>query len=352
METLFIKAVQKIHGYASPPQLNYRVKLNQNENPADIPEQLKTDILKKAAGISWNRYPLNESPVLKEMLAQWHAVAQDQILLGNGSNQLLQTLMTATLEKGDKVVYFPPSFSLFNLFTPIYGGEPVEILQAPGQEFPKEKAFKAIIGEKPKLILLCSPNNPTGAELDIDLLREICAIAPGLVLWDEAYGEFAETTTVSILQDYPHLIISRTFSKAFSMAGLRLGYFIGDRRIIDQLRKVNLPYNVNLFTELVASEILKHREIMIERVSLLNKEREFLYKNMCRIKEITVFPSGANFILFRCKNGNHVFESLKSEGILVRNVCDYPLLRDHLRVTVGNRNENESFLNSLKKIII
>jgi len=172
-----------------------------------------------------------------------------------------------------------------------------------------------------------------------------------LVFCDEAYVEFSENTALSLIERYPQLIVSRTFSKAFCLAGLRFGYLISSPQVIEQLRKVILPYNVNLFTELVVSKLLDNRRLMLEQVAYLKQERAWLFGQMQAINGIQVYPSAANFILFRCSNGKDAFLKLKEQGILVRDVSGYPLLENHLRVTVGSRAENAMFLAALREVV-
>jgi histidinol-phosphate aminotransferase len=350
MDNYFKKSVLDLHGYVSPPQGLVRAKLNQNESPFDLPLEMKQEILQQAGALQWNRYPTNESPAVKAALANWHGVQQEQVLLGNGSNQLLQIMLSAVVEKGERVLYCPPTFGLFSLYATVYGGQAIEILHAPNAAFPLEKVLTALEQQKPKIILLCSPNNPTGSEIETSAIETICKAAPGLVFCDEAYAEFSERTALSLCERYQQLIISRTFSKAFSLAGLRLGYLISSAGVIEQLRKVNLPYNVNLFTEMVALKLISNRRFMEQQVAHLKKERDWLYQQMQALPGVCVYPSAANFILFRHHNAKKIFSQLKEQGILVRDVSGYPLLADHLRVTVGSHDENEMFLSALRRM--
>ncbi len=348
MEKLFKKAILDLHGYASPPQGEVRAKLNQNESPFDLPEEFKRSILEKASHLEWNRYPINESPVIKEKLARWHKVEPEQILLGNGSNQLLQTLLSATVNNEKSVLYCPPTFSLFELFPVIYEARLIPVYQPPANEFLLNNVLQEIETKDPELILLCSPNNPTGSVIELAAIEQICRRANGLVLVDEAYGEFAEQTAISMIREYPHVLVSRTFSKAFSLAGLRFGYFIGDKKIIEQLAKANLPYNVNLFTELVVANLLDDLSLMHSRVNYLKEQRNLLLNRLYELNGVIPYNSSANFILFKVDNSKQIAEKLKAQGVLVRDVSSYPLLENHLRVTVGSQEENELFLQALK----
>ncbi|MBN1481663.1 histidinol-phosphate transaminase [candidate division KSB1 bacterium] len=351
MPDYFKQSVLELHGYSSPPQRDYKVKLNQNESPFDVPQYLKDELAEAIKSLEWNRYPLNESPILMEKLAQRHNVCPEQIVLGNGSNQLFQTLLTATIAAGDVVISTPPTFSLYDLYTTIYDAKAVNILQAPGTPYPVEQVTDAIAKHQPKLVLVCSPNNPTGGETDLAIVEQLCRASQGIIFFDEAYGEFSEHSAIPLLKKYDNLLISRTFSKAFSLAGLRFGYFVGQESVTRQLRKVNIPYNINLFTELVAQRLLENEAEMLAQVAYLKQERDRVAAAMCRIDGIITFPSAANFILFKGPNDLDLFHILKEYGILVRDVSSYPLLAGHQRVSMGFKEENDFFLETLEQIM-
>ncbi|HPG40987.1 MAG TPA: histidinol-phosphate transaminase [bacterium] len=350
MENYFKKAVTAMQGYESPPQKEYLAKLNQNENPADVPQTIKDELCERAKKLEWNRYPVNTSPLLREKLAARHQVKAGQILTGNGSNQILQTLYSAVIEPGDTIIYCAPTFSLYEMFNELYGAKLIKVLQPPGTPFPIVELLQAIKQHHPRLVILCSPNNPTGFEMDMEQVSQVCAAAPGLVFFDEAYGEFCERSAIELLPEYPNLLISRTFSKAFSLAGLRFGYFIAAAGIIAQLVKVNIPYNINLFTELVACRLLDDPGLMLQQIERLKVEREWLYQQMQACKFIRVFPSSANFLLFHTPKDVNLFIELKKRGILVRDVSSYDLLQGYQRVSIGSRQENELFLEKLQDI--
>ncbi len=349
IKTLFKKSVIDIKGYQSPPQQNVKAKLNQNENPFDVPVHIKNKLAKVAVELSWNRYPVNESPLLRQKLATRHDVTADQILLGNGSNQLLQTLLSATLNDNDKVCLSSPTFSLFSLFSNLYNAECLDIRQTQNFEIPYDEFIGVVKKRQPRVILLCSPNNPTGSEINLDFLRDICRTSRGMVFWDEAYAEFTDRSAIPLLPEHKNLVISRTFSKAFSLAGMRFGYLISNRAVIEQLEKVNLPYNVNCFTEAIVSELLDERKSLFERVGYIVEQRQRMFEQMSEINAIQVYPSKANFLLFKSDNARSLFQALRHKGVLVRDVSGYPLLQDHLRVNVGSAEENDYFLKIIKQ---
>lgn len=351
MKNYFKKAVLDMAGYVSPPQREYRVKLNQNESPFDVPSAVKAELAQVVEHLAWNRYPVNESPALRQKLAARHNVQPQQILLGNGSNQLFQTLLTAALVPHDAVVYAVPTFSLYELYTDVYQGRRIEIPQPPGAPYPLEEVLRAVERERPKIIYLCSPNNPTGDEIDLESVRKICRASEGLVFFDEAYAEFSEQTAIPLLAEFDNLIVSRTFSKAFSMAGLRFGYFVAGVPLIEQLSKVNLPYNVNLFTEQAALRLLDAETEMAANVGYLIRERERVFHEMQKLPGMTVYPSRANFLLMRGPESLNLFQALKERGVLVRDVGGYPLLRGFQRVSIGFAEENDLFLSVLGQVL-
>ena len=351
MKQYFKTSVLNLDGYASPPQKAFKVKLNQNESPFDIPDELKNRCIQRIEQLAWNRYPINNSQLLRDKLAARHGIKPDQILLGNGSNQLFQTLLTAVLSPGDGILLTPPTFSLYQLFAKIYDASIIEVMHPPDESYPLDTVLEKIQLEKPRLVIVCSPNNPTGAELALSDVEKICQNTPGLVLFDEAYGEFSDRDAVSRVQHHENLVISRTFSKAFSVAGLRFGYLIAQRSVIQQLGKVNLPFNVNVFTEQVVMELLNHQSDLMQHVQYLQTERDRVYALIQRISGLTVYPSAANYLLLNGPDDLDLFEALKKHGILVRDVSSYPLLQGHQRVTIGDKEENDLFLKALQMIM-
>ena len=295
---------------------------------------------------------MNDSPRIKKELADWHGVDPEQVLLGNGSNQLLMTFLSATVDGAEKLLFCPPVFSLFESMSVIHQANLIKVYHSPEKSFPLEDVEEKILSEKPRVCIFCSPSNPTGYEMSLDIIEKLCTITSGLILLDEAYAEFSDQTAIHLIRKYPNLVISRTFSKAFCLAGLRFGYILGQKQVIEQLSKVNIPFNVNLFTELVVTRLLVNRSFMQENVSFLKMERERIFTEMLKIKSVHVYPSAANFLLFKVKEGKKVFEKLKARDVLVRDVGSYPLLQDHLRVNVGTEKENELFLKYLKESVL
>jgi histidinol-phosphate aminotransferase len=340
--------VRELAGYPAPPQGEMIAKLNQNENPYDLPTEMKDEVLEAMRALEWTRYPIFDPPELRRKLSARFGLDPDQVLLGNGSNQLIYLLGSAIVSPGDRVLVTPPTFSLFDLVGRIAYGQIVAVDQKPDFTLDEPGVLEAV--RDAKLSFLCSPNNPTGQVIPVPFLEEVLGQAGGLVVWDEAYGEFWGETAVPLLARYPNLLILKTFSKAFGLAGMRIGYMMGHPAVISELRKVNIPFNINLMSLLVGMKLLEHPEWTAEQVRKIIDERNRLSAVMSSIPGITVYPSATNFILMKTRDGRAVFNGLKALGILVRPTEPHPLLTDCLRVTVGTPDENEAFLAALRKV--
>ncbi|MDM7924691.1 MAG: histidinol-phosphate transaminase [bacterium] len=341
--------VRSLKGYPAPPQGEMIAKLNQNENPYDVPAEWKDEILESMRSLEWTRYPVYDPPELRERLAARLGVDPDRILLGNGSNQILFLLGTALLSPGDRVVIAPPTFSLFETSARIAHGSVVPVDQNPDFSVDGPKILAA--AESARLTFLCSPDNPTGHTVPLEFLEQVCGRTPGLVAWDEAYGEFWGETAVPLIDRHPNLVILKTFSKALGLAGLRIGYLIGHPSVVAELKKVNIPFNVNLMSNLTALKLLDRPEWIEEQAARIVSDRNRLSEALRAVPGITPFPSAANFILMRTPDGEAVFNGLRAEGILVRPVEAHPLLKNCLRVTVGKPDENEAFLAALWRVV-
>lgn len=341
--------IRALKGYTAPPQGKVVAKLNQNENPYDIPGEWKAAILRKMQNAKWPLYPEYSPASLKGRLARRFGVQENQILLGHGSNQLLYLMGMSILTPGDRVALAPPTFSLFALAMRIFQADVVEAAKNADFSLNMDTMLSAV--ETAKLTLLCSPDNPTGAVIPLDQLKLLLKNTPGLIVWDEAYAEFGGESALRLLDDYPNLILSRTFSKAYGMAGLRLGYLIGHPEMIRELQKANIPYNVNLFTRLTANYMLDHETWMDEHVKKIVRDRQKLFDQMRKIPEIKPYHGEANFILFETMDKQKTFEDLKARSILVRDVGSQPPLDRCLRVTVGTPKENQAFLKALRQIV-
>jgi len=334
------------------PQLNVPVALNVNENTHRIPEQVAIDVVGAVAAalIDINRYPDREFTRLRSALAEYLAdgLTEENIWAANGSNEVLLQVFQAFGGPGRKALGFGPTYSMYSLLSLTTGTTYVDAPRLDRYELTAESIADAIKLEKPNIVLLCSPNNPTGTPLSLSAIEAAYDATDGIVVVDEAYAEFAsEQSATSLLAGRPRLLISRTMSKAFAFAGARVGYLAADPAAIDALRLVRLPYHLSAFTQAAAVAALRHSKLMLETVSEIIFERDRISVELEALG-FECYRSAANFVLFSgLKDSNQAFEQLLEKGILVRNVG----IPGTLRVTAGTKEETTKFLEAAKDLI-
>ena len=329
------------------------VKLNQNENPFDLPETLKRRVVEAALARPWSRYPAFDPRELRDALAAYSGWRADGVIVGNGSNELIEALLLVTISPGTRVVLPQPTFTLYALLTRILGGEVVSVPLGERFEYDAGGLLRAAREAGAPLLIACSPNNPTGTSLRVDDVARLCAESEGLVVVDEAYHEFSGRSVVPLLGQHSNLVVLRTFSKAMAMAGLRVGYLLAAAELVAEIDKARLPYNLNFFSQAAAMAALDEREALHAIVRRLVALRGELLVGLASIPGVRPVPSEANFILFElaAADPKAVFERLHGAGVLVRDVTAYPGLERCLRVSVGNEEENGRFLGALRAAV-
>ncbi|MBI5635312.1 MAG: histidinol-phosphate transaminase [Nitrospirae bacterium] len=333
------KEVASLRAYQAK-EIPCRVKLDANESPYGFPSALTA--VKK---IQTNRYPDPEAKALKAVLAKDLGVKPQNLLQGNGSDELIYYLI-ATF--GGPVLYPVPTFSMYGIISQALGEKKKEVPLDRDFDIDLDRMMTALRKEKPKLVFLSTPNNPTGNCFSSEKILKIIAESKGLVVVDEAYQPFSsDKGFVPLLHDYKNLVIMRTLSK-IGLAALRFGFLIAGEEIIDEVNKVRLPFNVNALSQAVAIEALKKKKALQAAIREIAGERDKMLLAMERIKGVMPFPSEANFILFRVKDPHKVYGLLLEKGILVRNISD--AVSGCLRVTIGTPRENVLFLRALEKI--
>ncbi|MFC1502527.1 histidinol-phosphate transaminase [bacterium] len=341
--------ILEMAGYQSPPQGKVIAKLNQNENPYELPDSLKEKILRDICYMDWSRYPENNCSALRKKLARHLGINADQVVLGNGSNALLHVVFTALIEPGDTVLVSPPSFSLFEHMAGLFQAKIVTVSRNPDFSYDRDPLIKSV--RTVKLTIISSPCNPTGRCMDTELLTTLLRGTKGLILWDEAYGEFRQNSAVPLLAKHPNLLILKTFSKAMGLAGARIGYLLAHPLIAAELQKATVPYNLNIFSIQTALRLLDISRWTEYHIGKILEQRQFVWDALNRLDGVEPFPTEANFILFRVGDGPSVIKKLQDRGILVRNMNGYPRLRNCLRVTIGTPRENQLFLDALTEIV-
>ncbi|MDQ3388647.1 MAG: histidinol-phosphate transaminase [Gemmatimonadota bacterium] len=347
--------VRRLGAYTLPPS-EPRIKLNQNESPYDVPAELKERIAQRLANRPWNRYPPFVAANFISAVAEATGWPEEGILVGNGSNELIQALLAVTVGPGVTVVIPEPTFTLYRLLTEVNGGSVAAVPLRDDLSFDVEGIVRAATGSGAAAIVLCSPNNPTGTALTRSEIERIHDETDALLLLDQAYVEFGGYDAIPLLQGRPRVVVLRTFSKARAMAGLRAGYLLAHAALAAEVSKAKLPYNINFFTEIAAAEVFRARALLEPQVEAIRATRDRLSAALGEISAIRVFPTAANFVLFRVERAGishtEVFDRLLREhGILVRDVSGYPMLDGCLRVNAGTPEETEAFLSALRSIL-
>ncbi len=353
IHSLFRKEVLAMSAYpvADPGKL---IKLDAMENPYQWPEQALEQWLKTIKNSPLNRYPDPQAKSLAAVLKTLYQVpTESELILGNGSDEIIQILLMA-LAPDAHIVTPEPGFVMYKQIARSLGLNYHGIaLNAEDFSLDMPAMLAAIEQYNPALIFLAYPNNPTGNLFSEQQIKTLLQATEGLVVIDEAYAPFTDATFMQSLTDYPNLLVMRTVSK-LGLAGLRLGYMVGDKNIIAELDKIRLPYNINILTQITTEFALQHGDFLTRQTQTLRQERDALLQQLLQIEQIKAFPSSANFILFKSlnKDASAVFESIRNQGILIKNMsAHHPLLENCLRVTIGTEQENALFLSALKKAL-
>jgi len=342
--------LRALEGYHSP-QVSVRVRLNTNEAPGSPPAAFRDALAAELSRIEWHRYPDRSASQLRADLAAFHGVRADQVFVANGSNEVLQTLLLTYAGHGRTVATFEPTYQLHAHIARISGATVVEGERRDDFTLDPAEVDRALAAN-PVVTFLCSPNNPTGMVEPEATVRDLLARVPGLLVVDEAYGQFAPWSALALVDDSRPLVVTRTYSKTWAMAAARIGYLVGPSWLVAELDKVVLPYHLDTAKQIAGCVALRFGAEMNDRVDAIVHERERIVARLGALP-VHVWPSGANFILFRPleRSGDLVWQALVDRGVLVRNCSSWPRLDDCLRVTIGTEAEDDEFLAALEAVL-
>ena len=328
---------------------NYRIKVNANESTLSLPPLVEERVINRLALLAFNRYPNEQYYSLVEQIAKNFSVDVSQVLLGGGSSEIIEKVFQAFGGAGHKIVYPQPSFSMYKIYA--------KAAEAEGVPFNLDERFNLNVDEFIKkirevdasLAVICNPNNPTGNALTPAQIEKIAASIDCAFLLDEAYVEFYGQSAIHLIKKYPNLIVARTFSKAYSMAGARIGYMIAQAEVTRMINKTFMPYHVNVLTLAAADIVYQMRDEFTPRLQMIIAERERMFKRLESLSGLEVFPSEANFILFRFARAEELKNYLESLDIGIRYFSpDAFGLKNCLRISIGTQFENDEVFAAIK----
>lgn len=337
------QSVKELQPYVVNPVV-CSVKLDANEGNKDLFKDLIKDI---GDDFYLNLYPDDNYTQLKEAIVNYIGCKIENISVGNGSSELLDLCVKTFVDTNELILSLDPTFSMYSIYAKIVNSRYIGAGEGNDFTINVDDVIKSIEENNPKLTIICNPNNPTGTTIKRDDVLRIVKSTDNVVIVDEAYMEFSNESVVDEIENYDNLIVVKTMSKAFSMAGIRTGYLIANEELVKTIEKVRPPYNLNSISALLATKALKQKEKMLSYVENLKVEREKIYEKLIDMG-VKAYKSGANFVFFSSKVDN-LAEKLIDNDVLIRKFGGK--LDNYYRVTVGSPKENEAFLNAMKKIV-
>ena len=328
------------------------IRLNANESFNDVPDAVKKKFCFEIMKENFNRYPDISSERLKKLYASYAGVRKENIIAGNGSDELIDVSMKAFLNPGDKVLMLEPDFSMYEIYCRVAHGTTIKIKPDSDFNYDSERIIELIKSEKPKIFIFSNPNNPSGNVIPENSIIKILNECNCIVIIDEAYYEFYGQTMAGAVNKFGNLLILRTLSKAAGIAAARLGFMIGCSDLINEIKKATSPYNVNSFTQIIGEMLLEDRSFINENIKEILMQKEYLKNELellSKSKKIKVYKSYSNFILIESKDADKIYKELLKNGVLVRNFSGS--MSNFLRITAGSRHENDVLINVLKRIL-
>lgn len=330
-----------------------RINLSANENTYGLPPEVRKAVDAALAAAPTNRYPDPLANELRREIASWHDVEPDNVIVGNGGDELLFNLFLAFGGEGHVMIDVPPTFSVYRLYAELVE-TPVEDVARDPETFEPDEDALIEAAARAHLVVLTSPNNPTGNLVSPELVERLCDACPGIVLADEAYGEFAPegSSAEPLLASHSNLVVLHTFSKAFCLAGFRVGYLLADPSVIAALAAVRQPYSVSVPDQAGALTLARHRDELAPTIKTIVEERGRLGEALMELPGVTVWPSAANFLLVRLPQAHAMRGKLRDQySILVRDFSSTPGLADCLRITVGTPEENDAVIAAIAELL-
>ena len=334
------------------PQEPARYRMNTNETPYPPPTTLVDEVAAELRTVALNRYPDRDARRLYGAISAHAGWPSEGLWVANGSNEIFMHLFLGFGGPGRRCLLFEPTYSLHSLIPRIASTRVMQVPRAADFTIDLDKAVGLIEEEGPDIVIVCSPNNPTGMCEPLASIEALIAAAPGLAVVDEAYAEFTSPakSARSLLRDHPNLVLVKTFSKAWRLAGVRIGYMLADPGLVAALARVRLPYHLSAITQIVGESAIRHAEETLELVASIVAERDRIEEGLSSMG-LKAYPSDANFVLFEVDDAAGVWNKLLERGVLVRKYEGTRSLESCLRVTAGLPEETEAFLTAIKDVV-
>lgn len=330
---------------------DWKIKLNANESNLNLPPLVEERVIARLERVAFNRYPDTEMDDLKDLIARNFRLNEENVLVANGSSEILEKLFFAFGGPKRSIVFPMPSFSMYNIYAKLSESEAKVVPLEADYTLDVKKFIQAVQECDAKLAVVCTPNNPTGTIIPLADIEYIAKNIDCPLAVDEAYVEFYGISAASLIEKYPNLIVARTFSKAYGMAAARVGYMLAGKDIIHIIGKACMPYHVNVLSLAAAAIVYQMRDEFVPRIQMYVAERKRMFEALKKIKGITVYPSETNFILIHYENAVALNEYLESLKIGVRSFGNAPGLENCLRITIGTREENDQWLSAVKAFV-
>ena len=347
----FRECLNNIESYPAPAATDALIKLDANEANMNLPPIVEDRVMARLSRIAFNRYPGEEETDLKEQIARNFSVKIENVLLGNGSSELLEKLFFCFGGKDNKIIYPVPSFSMYDTYAVISEAQGIPFPLEIDYSLDVEKLVRAIRDEKPAMAVICNPNNPTGNAIPVSDIEYVLMNTNCVVVVDEAYVEFYGMSAVSLIKKYPNLVVCRTFSKAYGLAAARVGYMIASEEICELVGKAFMPYHMNVLSLATADIVYQMRHEYVPRIQMTIAERKRLYGELKKLEHIDVFESQTNFLLVESEQAAQLVSYLAEQRISVRSFGKNSRLKNCIRISVGVREENDKLISTIKAFV-
>lgn len=323
---------------------DWKIKVNANESTLNLPPMVEDRLLGRLAQVAFQRYPNEQMDLLREQIGAAYGLTKEHVIIGNGSSEIIEKAFHAFGGKERKIVYPTPSFSMYGIYAKAAEAQGVVVDLEEDFSLHVQKYIDTVNGEDAALAVVCNPNNPTGNVLTLGEVEEIASHISCAFLIDEAYMEFyGESATKTLLAKYPHMMVARTFSKAYGIAGVRVGYMLAAPGIIEMLEKTYMPYYMNVLSLATADTVFQMRYEFQPRIDMMIAERKRMQEALSMLRGIKVYPSHANFLLIAYDKASELNEEMETAGIGLRSFSSSPRLANCLRISMGTREENDAW---------